>query len=185
MSRVLLFCSEETDGDSSMRSLCYLPRPRSRECYYYLAIFLPRNERARATSRSTVVSGLHVQTSPSSWSPSKLRGARLLAGFSLCNFIGGFFGWIYEREREYEIGPRTLRPTNANLSPAPCHFLYSDGALASKRASSSLPRSLARISALSPPLPFLLSRRRPDYGHFVRHYKSTLDPYFMSRRAGE
>ena len=89
------------------------------------------------------------------------------------------------REGEGVRNRTTHAPTAANLSPVPCHFLYSDGALASKRASSSLPRSLARISALPGPLSFLLFRRRPDYGHFARHYKSTLDPYFMSRRAGE
>ena len=90
------------------------------------------------------------------------------------------------REGEGVRNRNTQAPTDANLSPAPCHFLYSDGALASKRASSSLPRSLARSHKRAlRPLPFLLFRRRPDYGHFVRHYKSTLDPYFMSRRAGE
>ena len=96
-------------------------------------------------------------------------------------FLDLSFGWIYEKGREGESIQKydhlALPPSHA---PS-CRFLYSDVALASKRASS----RPSHKRALRLPLPFPLFRRRPDYGHFARHYKSTLDPYFMSRQASE
>ena len=149
MSRVLVFCSEETDGDSSMRSPCSLPilTYRVGECFYYLAIFLPGSKRAGCAPSDQPIDGcLRIARANLPLFVVSLEAPR---GAPACSFLPlqfhRRFFWMDIREGEGVRNRTAHAPTNANLSPAPCHFLYSDGALASKRASSSssLPRSLA------------------------------------------